>query len=581
MKKAFHSRTTEEILPNIHFDPGHSDIAAEFTFTSDKNSFSLTYPGHAQHPEFKQFSIFDNKCVNVHLNNKNQFVFRPAGLDFFADLIEAFKKMEEKLTDDITQKSSVKDYPSLFDGDSEIKTLINNLSAKTQIDDLKKLIPLKEEEKAQRKELEDQKAQLQTLKKDKEISELNNNKALLSRLKTSIVNNNGYFTLKSLAEVKQAIADCISKNEIAKSEGIESFKTDKILNVGSKEWKTFIETAEAFAKQQVEADETYPKDGDNCIFCQQPLLTEAQNLIKSYWVFIKSKSEQDAQNAQNSLTTHKKIYEGLKFDLLPEDGVLTKWLIEKHNKESLEIMKDLQRQKKLSEGIVSDLTTKTANARTAHQIDTSRIDTIVQSIEGNIKKLTENDPSKEIMKLQNAITYINHKEKLEQHITGIETYITNLKWADKAKKAKGQISKRKITDKEKELSGKFFNQAYIDAFNEECKYLNCEIGIEISHTGAAGTSYRQLFLKGRQPSQILSEGEQKIISLADFLAEMKLSEITCGVIFDDPVTSLDDERKGRIAERIAEESAKHQVIVFTHDLVRQETPRLCRGTSTV
>lgn len=567
LKKAFHSRSTEDILPNIHIASGHSNVSAEISFTSNSVPYSLTYPDHKQQNEFRQFSIFDNKCVNVHLTNKNQFEFRPAGLDFFADLIEAFKKIEEKITADISNKSTTKDYSSLFDGESEIKNVLNTLSAKTQIDDLKKLIPITEEEKKNRSELEEQKAQLQTLKKDKEIADLNAYKALLTTLKTSIADNNKFFTAESLSKIKTAISDCLSKDDTAKTEGIENFKTDKIMHVGSKEWKDFIAAAQDFAKQQVGNKEKYPMADDYCILCQQPLSIEAQKLIASYWVFIKSQSEQDAKNAQTALNTHKKNYEELKFGLLPEDGVLTKWMFEKYKKEALEIKEHLQKQKTLSESIISDLTTKTANDRTAIQIDTTHIDAIVQGIEGSITKLQENDPTADIKKLQNSITYLNHKEKLEQHITGIETYVSNLKWAATATKAKGQISKRKITDKEKELSGKYFNEAYVSAFNDECKSLNCEIGIDISHTGSAGTSYRQLFLKGKEPSKILSEGEQKIISLADFFAEIKLSEITCGVIFDDPVTSLDDERKGRIAERIAEESTKNQVVVFTHDLV--------------
>lgn len=44
-----------------------------------------------------------------------------------------------------------------------------------------------------------------------------------------------------------------------------------------------------------------------------------------------------------------------------------------------------------------------------------------------------------------------------------------------------------------------------------------------------------------------------------------MSEINQGLIFDDPVNSLDDDRKEIIAKRIAEESKAKQVIVFTHD----------------
>jgi hypothetical protein len=55
--------------------------------------------------------------------------------------------------------------------------------------------------------------------------------------------------------------------------------------------------------------------------------------------------------------------------------------------------------------------------------------------------------------------------------------------------------------------------------------------------------------------------------LADFLTEVQLDKNNCGIIFDDPVTSLDHERKDMIAKRLAEEAGQRQVVVFTHDIV--------------
>ncbi|MDZ7665564.1 MAG: hypothetical protein U5K27_09615 [Desulfotignum sp.] len=207
-------------------------------FTSDSKPYSLIPPDHKQQNEFRQFSIFDNKCVNVHLTNKNQFEFRPAGLDFFADLIEAFEKIRRKTNRQHHRSSTPKDFSSLFDEKSNIKSALNTLSAKTKIADLKKLIPITEEEKTQRSYLEEQKAQLQALKKDKEIADLNVYKTLLTTLKKSITDNNKIFTTESLAEIKTAISDSVSKDVTAKTEGVEKLNSKaKIFNVGSKEWK--------------------------------------------------------------------------------------------------------------------------------------------------------------------------------------------------------------------------------------------------------------------------------------------------------------------------------------------------------
>ena len=93
------------------------------------------------------------------------------------------------------------------------------------------------------------------------------------------------------------------------------------------------------------------------------------------------------------------------------------------------------------------------------------------------------------------------------------------------------------------------------------------VRIEIDAKSSDAQSNRQLFLKGKDPSAILSEGEQKVIALADFIAETNITTINKGIIFDDPVNSLDEERKSVIAERLVSISKNKQVVIFTHDLV--------------
>jgi len=75
-------------------------------------------------------------------------------------------------------------------------------------------------------------------------------------------------------------------------------------------------------------------------------------------------------------------------------------------------------------------------------------------------------------------------------------------------------------------------------------------------------------LRDHQLKEIFSEGEQKIHSLADFFANAELNEYKGIYIFDDPVTSLDEECIDLVAERIKRLAAQgNQVIVFTHNLV--------------
>ena len=67
-------------------------------------------------------------------------------------------------------------------------------------------------------------------------------------------------------------------------------------------------------------------------------------------------------------------------------------------------------------------------------------------------------------------------------------------------------------------------------------------------------------------SSILSEGEQKVVSVAGFFAEQSAASETFPIVMDDPVTSLDHKFRELIAKRVAKESSKRQVIIFTHDI---------------
>ncbi|MEI8172453.1 MAG: ATP-binding protein [Deltaproteobacteria bacterium] len=221
LKKAFFNRTDEPIIPNVHIDSGHKSPKAEFVFVSGEADYPLTFPDKSSNAEFHQFSVFDSKSIPVHLNNKNEFEFRPAGLNFFAELTEVFRRVEEKINQDINAKNISMDYASFFDGESEIKALLSKVTANTKIDELKKHLPFSVTDKDRRKKLEEQKAQLQALKKDKEIEELEEKKKLIESLCQHIENNNKFFTTDYLNKIRSAIDDYKVKDVTSKRDGMD------------------------------------------------------------------------------------------------------------------------------------------------------------------------------------------------------------------------------------------------------------------------------------------------------------------------------------------------------------------------
>ena len=569
LKNVFYSKSKEKILSNIYSTDIVKPVNANFIFKSEGNEISVSYNNN-DHSIFEQFSVFDGKSAVKHIESKNEFEFKPAGLNFFGKFADALSHVEKKLNNEVTikqQGTNINNLLMLFDGNSEVTEAIQAINTDKGFENLSKIASYtekntKEKESVQKKYEE---LQIASTKKDQEIRNLNTIKKLLLQVKQSVEKFNQYFSNEMFEKANQAIIECLEKEEIAKNEGVENFKTDNLNGIGTSEWKNFILSAEKFALLQENGNSHYPKNEDHCLFCQQKLSEPAQKLIINYRKFIESVSEKKAAELQNKLNKAKKLYDDLDFNLFPPNNILTNWLIENYPIE-LEIIKhSIEKQQILAEKICSDIQNKVVNEKVGVLIETNIFKTIEIELEKSLTILNTGNQFKELERLRNSIINLEHKEKLSLHFPKFENYFNMQVWLNKASKA--NFPKQKITLKEKELSSKYFSENYVSIFNNECQKLNGDFGIEINRTSTAGKSYRQLRLKGKNPNTILSEGEQKVIATADFLAEMKLSEINRGIIFDDPVTSLDDKRKNEIATRLVEEAELRQVIIFTHDLV--------------
>lgn len=137
-------------------------------------------------------------------------------------------------------------------------------------------------------------------------------------------------------------------------------------------------------------------------------------------------------------------------------------------------------------------------------------------------------------------------------------------------KCLGAVKTNSISLKAKEVAEKIITRDLADALNTEFNNLGVgNLNVELKSRSDHGKPLFKLKLnlpQSENPSNILSEGEQRAIAIGSFLAEVNLSGGLCGIIFDDPVSSLDHRRRELVARRFASEASKRQVIVFTHDL---------------
>jgi len=132
-----------------------------------------------------------------------------------------------------------------------------------------------------------------------------------------------------------------------------------------------------------------------------------------------------------------------------------------------------------------------------------------------------------------------------------------------------------ISRKAAELTKTYVTDRLLQRFDAEAKALRLPERVRYrSSRTEKGAAYQRVVLETADwtgqslgPLQVLSEGERRAVALATFLAELDTRDDRSAIVLDDPVSSLDHDRRRVVAKRLAECARDRQVIVFTHDLV--------------
>lgn len=569
LNNAFSSRGDKQILPNVFSDEAQGEPACKFTFQSAATPYDLAYPLQKSNIEFSQYSVFDTHSIRVLLEQDNKLDFTPIGFEFFEKVLHLYEVVKTKLYTEIKSNRPINEFEKFFVNDNAIKNAIINLGAKSNEEELKALGTYTEGDAAKLVELIAKLSELKALDIPKRIAEL---QKLLSQL-------------VELSSKQQAILDCLKQvdiehyksliasfhkfQELAKQEGVKSLEDFNIESLGSNEWKEFIRESKNYASAiELNRDEKiYPSDNDNCLFCLQPLAEKENSLINSYWNLLKSEAEGELNRIIQVIRELEKKLKGqlpVKFDEtttifeyvnISDAPFASKW-------KDIVSSSETERQ-----NIISNLVNRSLEFPMSHfAVSTNEFDTVIAKLKAAIEDLFQKNPLKEFEELEKQIQFLTDKGLLNKLLEQVLIFVAAHKWSAKAESSASAFNPRSITIKQGELFSTHITDKYTETFNIECRNLNAPSVVQISQKNAKGSTLRKLQVAGVVANSVLSEGEQRAISLADFLTEVQMNPSNKGVFFDDPITSQDHHRRERIAERLVELASQKQVIVFTHDI---------------
>jgi hypothetical protein len=560
-------RNPPTVLPNIYADGPHPTLSAKVTITgADGKDVEYELKPGNEIPDLKRISVFDSIEARSYLTEQNPLGFKPVGFDVFPELASAYAKLLDRLNAEIALRTRANNFPlSFIAPESEVSRFVSCLNSSTSIEELNKLANFGEVEIARLVELGRQITDLQTQSTETALTQLGLAKLDLVAVQTQLESALTH-TLPEARSADRDLIDEYQKRVTAVSiTGSDSFKRSFFTATGSAVWERFLATARELAVQE---DPAYPKPDAHCLLCHQRLDTAGHDLIHRYWQFLESDVKIQAESAKAALVAVADELRKANWNFFGAETTAFATVTRLRPELVGRLQKSIEAGMAYCNATIAMLEASGPPLVPPAWDDlTLDLAGLLEQIEVDISTLKGSNAAEAIAKLESERVLLRHRQVLNQLRGEIETWITDQKWAASGIGLRRFLSPRAITDKEKDLFETVIADGYRTRFAEECKGLNCEAPVEMHTQGQRGQTVRSLKMKGHKPDQILSEGEQRAVALADFLTEVALNPSATGIILDDPVNSQDHERKRLIATRLVNEAKRRQVIVFTHDMV--------------
>jgi hypothetical protein len=571
LKRIVAARHHEEILSNV-FTNERCAQSAQINYRYGGADQAVTWSRTFNDTTFGRVHFYDEACGNDYLQNETELSYRPSVLSLLDRLVELIDQVSNEIGKRITVEEAKQfSLPNIPDGTSAANFL-SELSDRTDPHSLDQLLDAHQDLDKKVQEYRQEEARLRATDPTKEKTRLfaaaKDAEALAAHLE-SIENTlsptaaDRILTLKQRAMELRASADEVSSS---------SFADEPLPGVGSQTWRTMWEAAERYAQTEAYPDRDFPatEDDDVCVLCQQPLAQDAQARLRRFRDYVRNTVQQQAKNAERAYSNavdHLK-----KFDVTTP-SVLS-WLA--HFADNNDLTKDtlaaaLDVAVTAKERILERLQDKTDESWVElAAVDISLVHSLATAKRNEANGIDVDSFKKSLDSVKKKLQECEGLQKLKVVKEEIVNEIGRRKRVARLTSKKREASTTQVTNQSKRLATNYVTNAVSDRFQYEAHNLRLEHVVLSEPKGSKGTIHQKPTLKeasGVSTMQVLSEGEQTAAGLAGFLTEVYFDESKSAVIFDDPMSSLDHQRRSNAAARIVELAQDRQVIVFTHDLI--------------
>ena len=555
------------ILSNV-FNP-QKVKSAKITYSIGDSEKSFVWNDSNVCPDgLQSISIFDTASASVYVTKQNEVAFTPYGIHILSELAESLCSVVKTnlQAEQQTLVSSLPDLSSSLEFE-DAEDWFKSISFETKQVDIDSWASFNENDAARLKELnkalseEDPQQKANLLKSQKlQVEEvINRIKTIQQALSESAVCN-----------YKSQMVDTEAKKKAAILAAKDAFSDSLLSGVGASPWKQLWSAAKVYVEKSAYPNQEFPtsQEVDHCPLCQQKIDSATRKRLVGFEEHIKATVQNDYDKAKIGLD---KTTRDLEAVAIHKEGDTA--LMESLDKKLVDRLTDyLSAVEKIQATIVSSLDNRKWGVPPEQPISPLiDLNKMVRGLDVQITTLLGAVNEKTKIKLEEERNVLASRKVFSENKVAIEDEVKRQIKYNKLNKAIKLTASGKISTFSGSLTKKYVTDELREAFETRLKELFGDrnfVSLQKAKT-KAGTTYYELVLNGDTEAKvkdIVSEGEFRAIALAAFLAEIDVAPHSHGVVFDDPVSSLDHIRRETIGNMLIELSRNRQVVVFTHDL---------------
>lgn len=558
------------ILGNV-FDNSNEESSVKLTVCNDNESLPVDWTKTAEADEnLKSIRVFDTETASHYVSKKEGALgYKPFVLKVLESLSIALDYVKRQVKEELMPGNGLQRLPAFSSGTLSGK-FVNELNHLSTLEDVEKYCATDDEisqiTPTQQSIFELKSQSVASIKKS-----LSAQVARITPFSNKLRTLSHALSDKAYTDLNTVKQDAGAKAELAKELRERILSNLPFEGIGDAKWLTLWQAAESFIKSQTSDIIFPPNEADTCPLCLQAIGSDSAQKLSSFREYVANQAVQEADRASKSLKTEIKKIEDLVLDLSDYDAVIDELTTEDNAfKASIAELVETLKLRKLQ-----FLNSNPENAFPDYDESLVKYcENILEALNNDVSELEDKDDESHnalIVEKKKVLAELESRKLVSDNKESIIKNISRYIFEKKLKAIEEVTNTRQVTILANELSKATIIEPLLKCFEDELKKFGFDrFTVQVKTRGSSSQQLSKLeIIEGSNNvvAEIASEGEQRCIAIACFMAEIISDGRRSAVIFDDPVNSLDHRWREDIGKRLVEESLERQVVVFTHDIV--------------